>query len=385
MDIRDLTPDDGDAILDLRTRAFGPLSGGDVAAWRTMVAPSFAERRYLGVVDGSRLVAAARINDYDQWWHGRRVPMGGVAGVTVAPEDRGRGVGRLLMEAVLERCGVLGYPVSALYPATTPIYRSLGWEHVGAQLQATLPAESLRGLSRGGEQVKLRRAGVDDAAEVVEVVDRVYERTRPSGPLRWSERDWRLWLAEEEDFAYLAEDGFLLYRWDGKDLDVDNLVASSAATAQALWGLLGSAASIAKRVTACVEPDDPVFWLLRERTHDEVRQTRWMLRLVDVPAAVAARGFPASVSADLNLAVDDPRRPANTGVWRLRVASGRGTLTPGDGPVAGRLTVGGMSALYGGVGTATLRRAGLLTGGDGAADDVLDGVFAAKPYMIDYF
>jgi Predicted acetyltransferase involved in intracellular survival and related acetyltransferases len=27
-----------------------------------------------------------------QWWHGRAVPMAGVAGVTVAPEYRGQGV-----------------------------------------------------------------------------------------------------------------------------------------------------------------------------------------------------------------------------------------------------------------------------------------------------
>jgi predicted acetyltransferase len=32
--------------------------------------------------------------DMRQWWHGRAVPMAGVAGIKVAPEYPGRGVGR---------------------------------------------------------------------------------------------------------------------------------------------------------------------------------------------------------------------------------------------------------------------------------------------------
>ena len=63
-----------------------------------------------------------------QWWCGRAVPMAGVASVKVAPEDRGRGLARRLMTALLDEIAARGYPLSALYPATMPLYRSLGWE-----------------------------------------------------------------------------------------------------------------------------------------------------------------------------------------------------------------------------------------------------------------
>ncbi|MEU8251246.1 GNAT family N-acetyltransferase [Nonomuraea sp. NPDC048916] len=383
MEIRDLTPDDLDAILDLRKRSFGVLSAAHTATWRKAMRPVLAEGRYLGAFDGARLTAAARVGGFTQWWHGRPQPMAGIAGVTVSPEDRGRGVGRQIMSAVVARAAEFGDAVSALYPATTPIYRSIGYEHAGAQHLATLPAEALRAIRPSG-QVKLRRMGPDDAAEVVAVLHRVHGAARASGPVSWDERTWALWLDEADDFLYLADDGYVVYRWDGQDIRVENLVAGSEATARALWSLVGTSSSIAEHVTAPVAPDDPVLWLLRERSKEKVSLVRWMFRVIDVAAAVERRGYPAGVSLRADVEVDDPLRPGNTGRWRLEVADGRGTATrtgAGDGP---RLTVNALSALYAGIPAATLRRSGLMSGDD-RHDEALDTAFAARPYMLDYF
>ncbi|XVQ82826.1 GNAT family N-acetyltransferase [Microbispora siamensis] len=390
MEIRHLTSDDLDAVLDNRRRAFGPLSGGGAETWRKLVSPMLPEGRYLGAFDGSRLLGTARVNPYVQWWHGRPLSMGGVASVTVAPEDRGRGVGRALMDAVLERCAELGHAVSALYPATTPLYRSAGYEHAGVLQRITLPSEALRTLGGPGGAagaVKLRRMGPADAAELVALIGRLHAATRASGPLCFDERTWRLWLEDDDDFCYLAEDGFVVYRWSDGNIEVDNLLAGSEATARALWSMVGSASSVARSVTACVDPADPVLWMLRERSKDEVTQTRWMFRLIDLPAAVEGRGFPAGVRVETPVEVTDSRRPGNTGEWLLRVDGGSGSVTRRDVPSgdATRLTIGGMSALFAGVPTATLRRAGLLTGGSPDADDALDAAFGCTAYMIDYF
>jgi hypothetical protein len=45
----------------------------------------------------------------------------------------------------------------------------------------------------------------------------------------------------------------------------------------------------------------------------------------------------------------------------------------------------GLAALYAGTPVAALRRAGLASGGNPAADAALDGAFAATPYMLDSF
>ena len=61
-----------------------------------------AAGRDLGAYDGDRLVGTALYHDMRQWWYGRPVPMAGVAGVKVAPEYRGQGVGRALMTGLTE-------------------------------------------------------------------------------------------------------------------------------------------------------------------------------------------------------------------------------------------------------------------------------------------
>ena len=95
--------------------------------------------------------------------------------------------------------------------------------------------------------------------------------------------------------------------------------------------------------------------------------------------------------------IADAARPGNSGSWRLGVSGGRGSLVreaaagagaAGGGPDRdGTLALGarGLAALYAGTPVATLRRAGLAAGGDAAGDALLDGAFAASPYMLDRF
>ncbi|MEU6795410.1 GNAT family N-acetyltransferase [Nonomuraea wenchangensis] len=381
MELRDVTPDDLDQVLDLRKRAFGPIPAADMETWRQAVTPVLGEGRYLGVFDGSRLTAAARLRQFTQWWYGRPQPMAGVAGVTVSPEDRGRGLGTRLMRAVIERGVELGDAVSALYPATTPIYRSLGYEHAGGLRKVTLPAESLRGLRPSG-QVKLRRMGPADAAELIAVLHKVYGAARSSGPVSYDERTWGLWLGDDDDFRYIADDGFVIYGWHGQDIQIDTLVAGSPETARALWSMVGTSSSVAKNVIAPLAPDDPVLWLLPERSQDHVTEQRWMFRVLDVAAAVERRGYPAAVTCEAVVTVQDPVR--GEGTWRLDISGGSGTATPVAGAPAAVLTANGLSALYSGVPTSTLRVAGLMSG-DERFDEALDAAFAAKPYMLDYF
>lgn len=318
MEIRDLDPDDLDQALDIRNRSFRPLAESRWDSWRQMMGRALADRRVLGCYDGARLVGTTRINRYRQWWQGQSLPMAGISGVVVAPEYRGRGVARQLMQATLERAAGLGYPISVLYPATVSLYRDRGWEIGGAQHLVTLPTAALRRLI--AQPVPLRRAGPDDAGEVLSVVRQVHAATRVCGPYLQEEIEVRNRIENDQPFTYLAEDGFLAYRWDGGDLVVDEIVAGSGETARTLWSVVGSGSSTAATVRASVGPTDPLYWLVGEAVVQPPRSTDgccgwWMYR----------RRFPGA-------ATPSGWRPRWCWTW----STSTGRRTPGPGGCAWR-------------------------------------------------
>jgi len=355
----------------------------------------------IGAFDGSRLVGSARYHQMQQWWHGRSMPMAGVAAVKVAPEERGRGVGTQMMARLLSDLADRGFPVSVLYPATAPLYRSFGWEFAGGKYETVIPVRSLATLIGPDQSVladpglpprapALRRATPDDGAAIVAVKGLVHATLRHCGPNTREPWELRDWLDDPEHFAYLADDGFLSYRWarQADEIDVEELIATSAATARALWQILSSHATMVTRIRACLAPDDPVHALSREPDAELRRPEAWMLRIVDAAAAVAARGFPAGVSVSVPFDLADAGLPGNTGRWQLEVTGGRGSLQRADGGTAAdalRLGARGFAALFAGAAVASLRLAGLAAGGDPAGDDALESAFRGQAFMIDYF
>ena len=362
---------------------------------------SIAAGELLGAFEGAQLVGSARYHSMRQWWRGRSVPMAGVAGVKVAPEERGRGVGRALMASLIEQMAQRRFAVSALYPATVPLYRSLGWEFAGGNYETTMPVSALATLigpddaaasdfAGPSAESGVRRAGPADSAAVVETLGRVYRALGDSGPATHEPDLVAGWLEDAESFAYLSGDGFLSYRWDDghASINVELLVAASPATARAFWRILSSHGSMADTVRACLAPDDPVSWLTREDEAATRQANGWMFRCLDAPAAVAARGFPAAAAASVRIELSDQIMPANSGSWDLEITGGNGQLTPAAGSRTPALRLGsrGFAALYGGVPLSTLRRAGLASGGSAAADDALDSAFGGRPaYMLHAF
>src|ERR1041384_5381049 len=78
-----------------------------------------------------------------QFFGGRSVRMVGIAGVSSAPERRGRGAGVRLMREMLAELHAAGVPLSGLYPATQPIYRRAGYEWAGSRFEIAAEAAKL--------------------------------------------------------------------------------------------------------------------------------------------------------------------------------------------------------------------------------------------------
>lgn len=385
LDFRPLTESDLDAMLDVRVRAFGPMSGSGAERWRAVNVELIADGRQFGVFDGDQMAGCGKARGFEQAWHGRLVPMAGMAGITVLPEFRGRGVGTRLMRGLAEQAVTMGEPISVLYPATVPVYRHLGWELAGAQSRYALPAAQLRTL---GGDTRLRRVGTEDIQDLRELCATALRRGRVSGPLLWPESEWLRRVSDPETFVYRADDGVVVYGWHGSDLLVHFLWGATESTLRSLWAVVGSGSSVARTVYAYLSPDDPLFWLLPEEAGQEVEQHGWMLRILDVAAALSARGYPTGVDAAFTLTVDDGQGEAAAKTYRLSVGGGEGKVADAPAPEPGalRLTSRGLAALYAGRPLAAIKAAGLGSSGDPAAAELVDAVFATSTaYLTDYF
>ena len=70
-------------------------------------------------------------------------------------------------------------------------------------------------------------------------------------------------------------------------------------------------------------PMDPLLLLMREQDYQVKLLFHWMLRVLDVPAALEARGYPAGVSGTLHLEVEDELFPENRGASCSRCREAR--------------------------------------------------------------
>jgi predicted acetyltransferase len=132
-------------------------------------------------------------------------------------------------------------------------------------------------------------------------------------------------------------------------------------------------------------PSDDRLLVLPDKGYQVSVDSYWMLRILDVEAALAARGYP-EVEGEVVLDVHDPMFRDNHGWFRLAVAGGRGEVTRGERGVGVRIGVRALAALYTGFSSVTeLSRAGLVEG-DARSLSTLGLFFTnTAPALCDFF
>jgi len=354
------------------------------ARWLSWVDPEWMHGLFLD----DRLVAMGGVLPFGQFFGGRAVPMGGLSSIAVAPEHRGKGFAGRILRALLDVMRRRGQVISTLFPATTSLYRAHGWELGGAYVVRSLLPRALRAL-RADCRIAVRRATLDD----VPAMRACYARLAPAtnGFLDRPDSWWEWLLGGWNDLqVYLSEDveglanGYVVYRHverlpeesTGFRVHVHELLAPHVHALAGLWRVVGSSAGQVVGVTYRTAPEDPLLLLLPEQDVRLASEGRWMLRLVDAPAAIAARGFPPGFAAQVPLELEDRQCEWNAGRWVLEIRDGQGRLERG-GRGSVRLGAGAMASLYSGWATTrTLARAGMLAGGSDADLDALDAAFA---------
>jgi predicted acetyltransferase len=352
---------------------------------------------------GGELTSALRLDRQAQWWLGRALPSAQVLQLATPPQHRGAGHGGRLLAGLLEELHHDGVPLATLTPSTFPFYRGAGFEVAGAWTTYEARAEH---LPRTTAPYRARPVSLEDPAELAAA----YRLVAPSrhGAFDRGERFWRQLARRSKDKTTAA---FLL---DGPDGPAGWAVATLEFREQpapfqtrveiADWGCLpgadaalfglfaGYAPMNGMVVWSGPDPDPAALFALRDRSARLVDRWHWMLRVVDLAAALQARPWPAGVAGQVAFRVEDPVCPWNSGTWRLELAGGEGRVAPAPaGPAPATATptadIRGLASLFTGfAGPDDLVRAGLLAGFDPAALDLLRAAFASpRPWTAEFY
>jgi predicted acetyltransferase len=331
------------------------------------------------------------------FYGGRRLDTVGVHAVAIAPEHRGGGVGRELMSAALRDVAVAGAPLAALYPATQPIYRSVGFEQAGTLTRHRM---ALAAIPVGARDLAVERVA-PDAAVAEERLGALHRRVcGHDGSLDRTPWFWRRLvdpIGLSATTFCVSEDGHATgyvvigREWQqGRHVNLEvrcrALVAETPRALARLWTLVASERSLGRDVVFIGPPTAAHPLYFPEQRSEVDFQIQWMLRLVDVEAALAGRGYPPGLTRAAAFEVTDDLLEQNRGRFALEVSGGRARVTRAGSGAAVRLDVGAFASLFGGFASAEeLARQGRAEGNPDALASATALFRGDRPWMAEMF
>jgi predicted acetyltransferase len=320
---------------------------GGMAPWTAAI----GHEHMRAVRRDGRAVAGMSIIPMGHYFGGQSVRAGGITAVGVAPEQRGSGVGRWMLQQSLEELHRQGVPLATLYPATTAFYRRTGFERAAQRLIYDVPLAAI-----GVRDYTLE--AVPAGPSEYPIIKQLYaqQAARSSAFIDRPEFYWNSILEPKDKRAYTfivqrdgVPEGYVVFfhtSW-GEPLKVNDIVALTPAAGRRLLTLLADHRSVIETMRLPGGPNDTLLFLMAEQKQKVGWSLDLMLRIVDLVGALSARGYPAGVNAELQLDVRDELLPWNNGRFVLTVADRGASVRSGGAGQVG-LHVRDLAALYSG-------------------------------------
>lgn len=365
--IRTATPESVRAFLAPAMTAFGEeLTDAEFEEWKHLLEPD----RLIAAHDGETPIGTAAAYTFSMTVPGGEVAAAGVTVVGVEPGHRRQGVLRSLMRHQLDDVRARGEPLAILWASESVIYQRFGYGLGTLNGSFEIDRGRTAWLRPWEPEGKLRLV---DTAAALAAFPAVYEQMRAvtPGALSRSETWWRWGILHDAEhmrrgagpkFRYLYEvdgvaEGYAIYRskgdWDDRGPKGQVLVVEAMALTpraeRGVWGFL-FAIDLMRTTKAgrVIVPNPLQLTLADPRALGLMVGDGLWVRLVDLPAALAARRYGAADA--LVLDVSDAFCPWNAGRWRLATAGEAGaavaTVERTDGPADLVVDVADLGAAY---------------------------------------
>jgi predicted acetyltransferase len=316
---------------------------------------------------------------------GRVVPVAGLTWVGVHPDHRRRGLLTAMIGHHLEQTRREGGHLSALHASEPVIYGRYGYGLASLQLEV----EVGRGTTFTAPHLEDETATITTRLGVVDDEGMAARRRQIDLDLLASNVGTIVGNPEfYDELSHVSADELrehepprvLIAARDGRDVGYavftrkhhwSNSRPAAKVNVTTLAGGPAARLALMRRVTDLdlsgkvtiygIGSTDPVLsWVEGPRGLGDVKQSDGLwVRLVDVPEALAARGYEAD--CDVVVEVADEHAPWNAGRWRVRAKDGAGEATATDDDAELALPVAALGAAYLGVANlAEMQRAGVI-------------------------
>src|SRR6476661_7911410 len=364
-EIRHIRPDEVETYLALGAQAF-QVDAADLERWRQHM----RVEEILGLFVDGEMRAAMLLHNMGLWFGGGVVSTGGLSGVATPPQYRRQGLVGRLLAVELEEMRAAGQPLCALYPFYFPFYKRFGWAHVSDSVSYTIPIERLPVTPMDGTWRPLRvvtdpRPKDAPLAEIAEadraILRSLYEQwaQRRNGLVARDDQWWRatlsgptqnvfLWLDPAgEPRAYLRYSFKSTGEWE-RQLIVREMVALDLPAQRAVWAFIRNHDSQASEVVVREAEDSRLLAMLDDPRVKITLDPGFMLRMVDVAAALSARKYAPGVRGQTTLEVVEGLTERAPRVYHLEIADGVGAARAGGGPPQAHMDQQTLSQLYAG-------------------------------------
>ena len=324
----------------------------------TAESPKPNQDRSLAVFDGGKIVGTAHAYGCRMNIPGGDAPTAAIDDVAVLPTHRRRGIMRMMMSRQMEDFHERGEPFAALYATESIIYGRYGYG-IGALEEDwsidTRHSAYEKPFEHKGEMSFIEPDAVPDICPPI-LAKALKHRPGSIPPTqhRW-QRIARSRHGQQDNAAFFhvlyeedgTSQGYARYTIDEGQVVVDagGLIWATPMAQASLWRFCFDI-DLTWKVNAWGLPvDDPLPWMLADsrrlsrKTHDGL----W-IRLVDVPAALAARSY--SAPGSLVIEVADPFCPWNDGRYELEAGPGGATCSRTSETPDFALTAGDLASAY---------------------------------------